>query len=109
MSSGEFLLYQPHNGQARIQLRVQDGTVWLSQTQLEVLRQVSVPAIAQRICTIFEEVELNPSATINDCLIVADGRTRWDLEAAIAEPAKRFERARAAPARAAKMKKGRAK
>ena len=34
MSSGEFLLYQTPDGQARIQLRMQDGTVSLTQKQL---------------------------------------------------------------------------
>ena len=71
MSSGEFLIYQTPDGQARIQLRVQDGTVWLSQKQLGELYQVSVPAIAQHIRTVFQERELSPEATINEYLIVA--------------------------------------
>ena len=44
--SGEFLLYQTPDGHARIRLRVQDGTVRLTQKQLAELYQVSVPAIA---------------------------------------------------------------
>lgn len=69
--SGEFLLYQTPDGQARIQLRVQDGTVWLTQKQLAELYQVSVPAIALHIRKIFQERELQPEATVKEYLIVA--------------------------------------
>jgi hypothetical protein len=69
--SGEFLLYQAPDGRARIQLRVSDGTVWLTQRQLAELYQVSVPAIAQHVRNIFAERELAPEATVKDYLIVA--------------------------------------
>jgi hypothetical protein len=69
--SGEFLLYQAPDGKARIQLRVSDGTVWLTQKQLADLYQVSVPAIAQHVRNIFSERELTPEATVKDYLIVA--------------------------------------
>lgn len=69
--SGEFLLYQAPDGKARIQLRVSDGTVWLTQKQLADLYQVSVPAIAQHVRNIFSERELTPGATVKDYLIVA--------------------------------------
>ncbi len=69
--SGEFLLYQAPDGKARIQLRVSDGTVWLTHKQLADLYQVSVPAIAQHIRNIFSERELAPEATVKDYLIVA--------------------------------------
>ncbi|OHC61640.1 MAG: hydroxyacid dehydrogenase [Rhodocyclales bacterium GWA2_65_19] len=69
--NGEFLLYQAPDGRARIQLRVSDGTVWLTQKQLAELYQVSVPAIAQHVRNIFAERELAPEATVKDYLIVA--------------------------------------
>lgn len=69
--SGEFLLYQTPDGQARIQLRMQDGTVWMTQKQLAELYQVSVPAIALHIRKVFQERELQPEATVKEYLIVA--------------------------------------
>ena len=69
--SGEFLLYQAPDGKARIQLRVSDGTVWMTQKQLAELYQVSVSAIAQHVRNIFSERELKPEATLKDYLIVA--------------------------------------
>lgn len=69
--AGELLLYQTADGQTRIQLRVQDGTVWMTQRQLAQLYQVSVPAIAQHIRHVLAEGELTAAATVNDYLIVA--------------------------------------
>lgn len=74
--SGEFLLYQTPDGQPRIQLRVQDGTVWLTQKQLAELYQVSVPAIALHIRKVFQERELQSEATVKEYLIVAPEGTR---------------------------------
>ena len=71
MSEGEFLLYQAPDGKARIQLRVSEGTVWLTQKQLAELYQVSVPAIALHIRKVFQERELSPEATVKEYLIVA--------------------------------------
>ncbi len=69
MSEGEFLLYQAPDGKARIQLRVAEGTVWLTQRQLAELYQVSVPAIALHIRKVFQERALRPEATVKEYLL----------------------------------------
>ena len=74
--SGEFLLYQTPDGQARIQLRMQEGTVWMTQKQLAELYQVSVPAIALHVRNVFQERELVPEATVKEYLIVAQEGAR---------------------------------
>ena len=76
MSSGDFLLYQTPDGQARIQLRMQDGTVWMTQKQLAELYRVSVPAIALHVRNVFQERELAPEATVKEYLIVAQEGAR---------------------------------
>ena len=38
------VLYQTEDGLARVQVRLQDGTVWLTQKQLAELYQVAVIA-----------------------------------------------------------------
>jgi hypothetical protein len=73
---GEFLLYQTEDAQTRVQLRVSDGTVWMTQRQLAELYQVSVPAIAQHIRNVFADRELNREATVKDYLIVAPEAAR---------------------------------
>ena len=64
MNGGEFLLYQAPDRRARIQLRVQEGTVWLTQKQLAEWYQVTVPTIAQHVRRICEERELAQLLTI---------------------------------------------
>jgi hypothetical protein len=62
--------YQTEDGQSRIQVRLQDGTVWLNQRLLADLYQVAVPTINIHISTIFSDHELVPETTIRKYLIV---------------------------------------
>jgi hypothetical protein len=75
-ADGEFLLYQAPDGKARIQVRLQSGTLWMTQKQLAQLYQVSVPAITQHIRHILSEGELETEATVKSYLIVAPEATR---------------------------------
>ncbi len=64
------IFYQTEDGRSRIQVRLQDGTVWLNQRLLAELYQVSVPTINEHISTIYSDHELSPDATIRKFLIV---------------------------------------
>jgi len=64
------MFYQTEDGLTRIQVRLQDGTVWLSQRLLAELYQVAVPTINEHISTIYGDKELAPAATIRKFLIV---------------------------------------
>ncbi len=64
------LFYQTEDGKSRIQVRLQDNTVWLNQRLLAELYQVSVPTINEHISTIYSDHELSPEATIRKFLIV---------------------------------------
>lgn len=68
--SGEFILYQTEDGQTRIEVRMEQETVWLTQRGMAELFQTSVPNINQHISAIFEEGELDQGATIKQYLIV---------------------------------------
>lgn len=68
---GEFLLYQTEDAQTRIQLRLEDGTVWMSQRQLADLYQVRVPTINAHLKNLFQDGELAADRTIRKFLIVA--------------------------------------
>lgn len=67
---GDFLIYRTENGKTRIEVRMQDETVWLSQKQLAELFQTTVPNINMHIKNIFDEGELSSEATIQDFLSV---------------------------------------
>ena len=60
---GEFLLYQTEDGQVRLDVRLQDETVWLTQPLMAELFQTTQQNISQHILNIFEEEELTPEAT----------------------------------------------
>jgi len=69
-SSGEFILYQTEDGETRIDVRMEQETVWLTQRDMAELFQTTVPNINQHLSTIFEEGELDRAATIKRYLIV---------------------------------------
>lgn len=67
---GEFLLYQTEDGHTRIQCRLADGTLWLTQAQIADLFETTIPNINLHLKAIFSERELAPEATIKSYLIV---------------------------------------
>lgn len=64
------VLYTLPDGSARLQLRIQHETLWLTQRQLAELFQKSPPTINEHIQNIFSEGELPPEATIRKFRIV---------------------------------------
>jgi hypothetical protein len=109
LSSGEFLLYQTPDGQARMQLRVQDGAVWLSQKQLTDLYQVSIPTVNEHLRGLFRDGEIQAERTIRKFQIVAREATREVERQVEHHNLEAIRHVGAAPARAAKKKKGPAK
>lgn len=69
-TSSEIILYQTEDGQSRIQVRLEDGTVWLSQKLMAELFQKDVRTINEHIGNIFAEGELSPEATLRKYRIV---------------------------------------
>ena len=61
---GQILLYQTPDGESRIEVRLQDETVWLSLDQMAELFQHNKSTISRHIKNVFEEGELQPEATI---------------------------------------------
>lgn len=75
-SKSEIVLYQTEDGRSRIQVRLEGGTVWLTQVMMAELFQTSVPNINIHIGNIQEDKELTPEATIKDYLIVRQEGSR---------------------------------
>jgi hypothetical protein len=69
-TSSEIVFYQGEDGRSRIQVRLDGGTVWLTQRLLAELYQVTVPTINEHLGNLFEEEELDPAATIRKFRIV---------------------------------------
>lgn len=68
--ASELVFYQGEDGRSRIQVRLDGGTVWLTQVLLAELFQTTKQNISQHINHIFEEGELDPSATVKQYLTV---------------------------------------
>ena len=65
-----FLLYQTEDGRTRVQCRLEDETLWLTQAQMAELFQTTVANISAHLQNIFSEAELVEEATIKPYLIV---------------------------------------
>jgi hypothetical protein len=67
---GELLVYVDTDGRTRVQVRLEDGSLWLSQRQLASLFGTTVQNVSQHLRSIYAEGELSPEATIKRSLIV---------------------------------------
>ena len=61
---GQILLYKTPDGESRIEVRLQNETVWLSLDQMAELFQRNKSTISRHIKNVFEEGELQPEATV---------------------------------------------
>lgn len=72
----DILLYQTEDGNTKIETRLEDETVWLTQAQLSDLFQKSKATISEHIKNFFDEGELYPASVIrNFRTTAADGKT----------------------------------
>jgi hypothetical protein len=66
----QVLLYQAPDGRARLEGRMQDETVWLTQAQMAELFQTTQQNVSLYFRNIYEEGELTPEATHKESLSV---------------------------------------
>ena len=69
MEKGEIILYQP-NETIRLEVRLEEESVWLTQAQSAALFGIEVPAISKHIRNIFQSEELERKATVSKMEIV---------------------------------------
>ena len=55
----EFLLYKSDNGDIKVDVLLQNETIWMPQKNISELFDVNVPAISKHIRNIFESGELD--------------------------------------------------
>ena len=61
--TGEIVLYQPE-GEVKLEVRVENETVWLTQTQMSVLFERERSVIAKHIGNVFKEKELDEKSNV---------------------------------------------
>ena len=69
-NKSELILYQTEDGRTRLEVRLQDESVWLTQKMMADLFKIAVPTINMHIKNILAEDELVSRATIRKFLIV---------------------------------------
>ncbi len=74
--TGHFLVYRDADGNARIDVRFDGETVWLTQAQLAELFGTTPQNITQHIAAIYDEGELDQGATCKDYLQVRQEGSR---------------------------------
>jgi hypothetical protein len=88
----EVILYQTEDGRTRLQVKLENNTVWLSQAQMAELFQTSVPNVSMHLRNVYAEGELQAAATVKEFLTVRQEGKRqvsrsveyYSLEAIIA-------------------------
>lgn len=88
-STGNLVIYQTEDGQARIECRLVDETIWLSQALMGELFDRSKKTISEHLQNLFEEGELDPNSVVrNFRTTAADGKSydvaHYNLEAILA-------------------------
>ncbi|MGP1682587.1 MAG: virulence RhuM family protein, partial [Giesbergeria sp.] len=78
-AAGEFLLFQTENAQTRVQVRLMDGVLWLTQRQMAELYEKDVRTVSEHLKNVYADGELNPDATVRKFRIVAREGAR-DIE-----------------------------
>ena len=68
--SNKIIIYNTEDGKAKINLRLEDGTVWLNQLQIAELFQTTKQNISKHIKAILEDGELSEDSTVNYQLTV---------------------------------------
>jgi len=74
-NNSEFILYQTADGDTKIEVRLENETVWLTQSQIGELFQKGRVTITEHIGNIFKEGELQEDSVCRKFrLTAADGK-----------------------------------
>jgi len=72
---GQFLVYRAEDGRLKIDVRLENESVWLTQAHMAELFQTTVPNISMHLRNIFEEGELQRDSVVKEFLTTAaDGK-----------------------------------
>lgn len=74
--ANEIIIYNTEDGLTKIELRLKDGTVWLSQLEIAELFQTTKQNISKHINAILDDGELDKEATVNHQLTVQNENGR---------------------------------
>ncbi len=70
MEDNKILIYQSEDGQTQLDVRLENDTVWLSQSQMVELFQTTKQNVSLHVNNVFKEGELDQKSTVKDYLTV---------------------------------------
>jgi len=70
VTPSELILYRTEDARTRIQVRLESGSVWLTQAQMSELYEVTIKTVSEHLQNIYAEGELEPERTIRNLRIV---------------------------------------
>jgi hypothetical protein len=76
----EILIYQSPDGKTRIDVTLQEETVWLTQSQMAELFQTTKQNISLHVKNCFEEKELQENSVVKDSLTTAGDGKRYQTK-----------------------------
>lgn len=71
LDNSQIIMYQTENGLTKIEVTLENETVWLSQNQMAKLFQRDKSTISRHIKNIFEERELDKNSVVAKIAITA--------------------------------------
>ncbi|TCM68648.1 virulence RhuM family protein [Acinetobacter calcoaceticus] len=80
INTGEFILYASDDGELKIDVRLLDETVWLTQKQMAEMFQKNVSTINEHLRNIFDEGELDQNSVIRNFRITASDGKNYDTQ-----------------------------
>jgi hypothetical protein len=78
MNTGEIILYQNKEGTIKIDVRLEEETVWLTQAQMATLFGKDKRTISEHIINIFQEAELEQNSVVRNFRITASDGKNYD-------------------------------
>ena len=76
----EILIYQSNNGKVKLDVMLENETIWLSQKQLCELYGKSKSTISEHIKAIFDDEELEPNSVVRNFRTTASDGKNYDIE-----------------------------
>jgi hypothetical protein len=79
-STAEFLIFTQQAGEGGIEVRYEEGSIWLTQKLIAELFGVTIPTINEHLKNIFESQELDQNSVIRKFLTTANDGKNYNTQ-----------------------------
>jgi len=79
-TNNQIIIYNGADGQTKIEVKLENETLWLNQGQMSELFNCGVANISLHLQNIFKEAELSENSVIKDSLVTATDGKRYSTK-----------------------------